>query len=143
MVVGVVVYVLGRVGGRHHGKCHKRECLGLRFLQVVAAVIPTALQVACIELKTCLFFTVSNHLACAVFHVARTVEPGFRIAATLDSEELERGVLCHGVNVVADNKGARNIVTYLDAQAFLGRYRFGNVADLDDSGLSGNVNLIT
>ena len=86
VIVGVVVYVLSGVGGRHHSQSHKGKSLCLGFLQVVSGIVPAALQ--------CTFFRckfrggIGNdvyHFACTVFGVARSVEPRLGITATLDT----------------------------------------------------------
>ena len=75
--------------------------------------------------------------------MARTVEPRFGVATALDAEELEGSIFCHGVNVVAYNKGAGNFVTHLDAQTLVGRYVLRNFTDKDGAGRSGNIDLVT
>ena len=144
MIVGVMVNVFSGVRCRHHGEYRKGEGLRLRFLQVVATVVPTALQGPffwCIAID--IGSSVRHHRACAVFHMARAVEPGLGVTATLDSEELECGILCHCVNVVTHNKRARNFVADLDAQARIGGHALRNFTDKDVAGRSGKFDLVT
>ena len=146
LVVSVVVYVLGGVRGGHHGECCKGEGLRLGFLQVVSCVVPAALQGAffrCIAFSSHgLVVFNNNHLAAAVFGMARSVEPGLGIATALDAEELQGGILCHGVNVVAHNEGARDFVTDFDTQAFVGGYILRDFADKDIAFRSGDFNFV-
>ena len=74
--------------------------------------------------------------------MAWPVEPGLGVSAALDAEELERCVLCHGVDVVADDKGAGNLVADLDAQACFGGYGLGDVADENFSRGTREINFV-
>ena len=120
LVVGVIVVVAVRVSAGNHGEYH--ECVGLRvgFLQVVSAVVPTALEVAFFKGKSC------RHVAAdIVHHRAGTVlgvgglemEPGFGVSGAVDPIELEQGVAHHGIDALADNECRGKLLEYLDAVA--------------------------
>ena len=139
MVVSVVVVVAVGVAASDHGKHH--ECVSLRvgFLQMVAAVVPAALQVAFLEGdRTGHGSTdVVHHRACAILGVARLVEPGFGISAAVDAIELEQGVADHGVDTRADDEGRRKLFFDFDAVAgFQGKVagQLDDVAYTDCSG---------
>ena len=62
--------------------------------------------------------------------MARFVEPRFRIAAAVDSVELEYRVAKHGVNSVAHDKRRGIIVSDLDTQSFVFGETVGEIASL-------------
>ena len=107
----------------------------MRFLQVVSAVVVTAFKGPC---KGCVIRAsyikgAFCHWAATIFGMAcRTVtEPGFGVAAAVNTVELEGGIFHHGIHVFGNNEGTRNIVTDLDAQTRLDGDILRNIADHD------------
>ena len=130
VVVGVVVFVTVRVGCRHHRKHHKGVSLSLGFLQVVAAVVPTALQGSRLRGKARNIHAALYKGTTAILGMASRVEPGFRLTRTVDSVKLDGGVANHGVDAVADDKGGRIFLANLNAEPFvLGQRQSSQVAN--------------
>ena len=48
--------------------------------------------------------------------MARAMEPGLGIATALRTEELERCIAKHGINLIANNKGRRIFLAHLDTE---------------------------
>ena len=143
MVVSVVVHIFGGVGGGHHGESHEGVGLCLGFLQVVAAVVPASLQSAFYRSEFCCAGgEFIYHLSGAVFRVARPMKPRIGVAAALDAEEFDRGVLGHGVNIFTYDKGTGKVVAHFDAQTFIGGNGFRNSSETDCTGLSIKVDLV-
>ena len=122
LVVSINVIVGVGVRCRHHGCHHEGVHLGLGFLQVVTAVVVAAFKRSgkgFIKRPTDIVCTFGNRSA-TILGMACRVEPGFSITATVDTIELERRILHHGIHAFANDEGARNIVSHLDAQAGIG-----------------------
>ena len=142
LVVGIEVIVRIRIGCRHHGRHHERVHLRLRFLQVVAAVVVTTFKGSRKGLVKRIDTGIRR--SAAIQRMACRVEPRFAIAATVDAVELECRGAHHGIDLVTDDKGARNIVAHLDTQTRVGgKAHIAQLANLDTAGLAGNAQGIT
>ena len=102
---------------------------------MVAAVVPAALQGSLFWSEACDGADTLYELAAAVFGVARLVEPGFRIAGTVDTIELEGRIADHRVDLVANNKGSGILAQHLDAVALV-HVESGRLAQLTDTNLA-------
>ena len=87
LIVGVMVFVLGFVCCGHDGKTHERIRHGHRFLEMVSAIVPAALQSAFLRSELGNVLVVVREFTAAIFGVALVVEPGFGFPATLDAKE--------------------------------------------------------
>ena len=105
----VMVHVCIRICRGHDGGSHECIHLGLRFFQVVAAVVVSALECSCeggVVGISNFYFVCDCDSAGAIFRVAGWVEPRIAIAAAVDSVELDGSVLYHGINQVGYNECA-------------------------------------
>ena len=116
-IVVIVVFVTFRARGSHHRKHHKSVSLGLRFLKMVTAVVPTALQGTFLRSKARNIIFSIHKLTGTILGMARLMEPGFRITRTIDAIEFKGGITNHGINLVTNNKGRRILVEYLNTVA--------------------------
>ena len=140
-----MVFVSISIGSRQNRRRHKGIHLGCRFLQMVTTVIITTCKGTClrsIELSTHICFVV-NLRTTTVFKMTWPVEPRFTTTTTVNAIELKSGILHHGIHLVAHNKGARNVVSHLDAQTSISRDTPRNITYLNYAGLACDINLIT
>ena len=111
---------------------------------MVSAIVPAAFQSASLRFVEwpADIFCFGYNWSATVEGVARTMEPGFRVAAALDAVELEHGVANHCVHVVADNECAGKFLAHLDAQTLVGRDPLRDVSDADGARGTGEINLV-
>src|SRR5574344_1964596 len=104
---------------------------------MVSAVVVTAFQCPrqCrVKWRPDIFVSYDDRAA-AVFGVARFMEPGFSVAAAVDSVEFKRGVADHGIHFVADDERGGYIGSDFDAEPRVRREIHRYVTDLNRAAL--------
>ena len=141
LIIRVKVVISVFVRRCHEGSHHERIHLGLRFLQVVTAVVVAAFQRSGkrgIIASFGTFAHISNR-ACAILSMACRMEPRFSMTTSIDTVELEGCGTHHGINLVTDDERTRNIVAHLDTQARVrGERKVPEFTHLNGSGLARN-----
>ena len=99
----IMVIIAFWVRCRKHRKHQERITHGWRHLQEVTSIVPTARN--------------------RVMYMARSVEPGLRIATALHAKELEVRIAHHGIDLVTHDECRRIFLVHLDAEALVCRER--------------------